>query len=358
VTPVWLRAPKVAIEITGSEPALKPRSHVADPFDVPDLIVVPWKRFGHDRLYVNTAAGERVGWVDLTTSKVTLEQEHLRPQFDAALGQHGVDLAPNRTGTDAVAALPPAAFSNLPSVIEPQLSPAPIAVPDLPVNRSASGASTSSPAVAVAERPWVDLALNRPGQAIREQAISCRQAAPVRTLMARVAKVHTDERAFRIGADGEEKMGRQLARLPDSWRVLHSVPIGARGSDIDHVVIGPGGVFTINTKHHPDANVWVRGNTFKVNGTNQPYVRNSRFEAERAGAKLTKLTGLSVSVGGVIAVIGARGGFTVKAQPPDHAVFVLGRRDVVPWLLRHGAILLPEQVEAVFGWARRSTTWL
>ncbi|MDP9431276.1 MAG: NERD domain-containing protein [Actinomycetota bacterium] len=49
----------------------------------------------------------------------------------------------------------------------------------------------------------------------------------------------TDERAWRIGADGEKAVAARLAELGDRWRVLHAVPVGERGSDIDHVVIGP-----------------------------------------------------------------------------------------------------------------------
>jgi hypothetical protein len=45
------------------------------------------------------------------------------------------------------------------------------------------------------------------------------------------------------------------------------LPVGDRDSDIDHVVIGPVGVFTIDAKNHPQANVWVRDDTCKVNGT-------------------------------------------------------------------------------------------
>ena len=82
-----------------------------------------------------------------------------------------------------------------------------------------------------------------------------RQAAPVKTLLARVLGVHTDERAWRIGADGEEAVAARLAKLGGHWRVLHAVPVGDRGSDIDHVVIGPAVVFTINSKHHPHASV-------------------------------------------------------------------------------------------------------
>lgn len=145
-------------------------------------------------------------------------------------------------------------------------------------------------------------------------------------MLARVLGVHTEERGWRIGADGEEAVAARLAKLPDTWRVLHAVPIGNRGSDIDHVVIGPGGVYTVNAKHHPHASVWVGGNTFMVNGHKQPYVRNSRYEAARASRILTGLAGLPVFVTGVIAVIGAHEGLTIKSQPPGGDVYVVPRK--------------------------------
>jgi hypothetical protein len=54
----------------------------------------------------------------------------------------------------------------------------------------------------------------------------------------------------------------------------------------------------------------------------------SRFEAHRTSKFLTAaLGGVPVTTTGVIAVMGARKGFTVKAQPPDGAVIVtLGAR--------------------------------
>lgn len=58
--------------------------------------------------------------------------------------------------------------------------------------------------------------MNRPGAAAREQAVALRREAPVRTLLARAMRVHTDERAWRIGADGEEAVAARLARLGPS----------------------------------------------------------------------------------------------------------------------------------------------
>ena len=51
------------------------------------------------------------------------------------------------------------------------------------------------------------------------------------------------------GATGEETVGDVLATLVDEgWSVFHDIQTG-RGN-IDHVVVGPGGLFTIETKSH------------------------------------------------------------------------------------------------------------
>jgi hypothetical protein len=53
-----------------------------------------------------------------------------------------------------------------------------------------------------------------------------------------------------------------------------------------------------------------------VNGHKQPYIRNSRYEAARASKILTALAGFPVFVTGLVAVIGAHDGLTIKSQPP------------------------------------------
>ena len=101
-----------------------------------------------------------------------------------------------------------------------------------------------------------------------------------------VSPLSADEQSWYSGALGERAVGRMLSALDDSWTVLHAVPVGKGTSDIDHVAIGPGGVFTVNTKHHPGRTVWFAPRTFMVAGQKQPYIRNSEHEAERATKKL------------------------------------------------------------------------
>jgi hypothetical protein len=100
-------------------------------------------------------------------------------------------------------------------------------------------------------------------------------------------------------------VGAQLAKLvakDPRWRVLHSIPVGKDGADIDHLVVGPAGVFTLNTKHHPRARIWVAGDTLLVSGVHQLYIRNSRHGAARAGRLLSVACGFPVTATGVVPV--------------------------------------------------------
>jgi len=57
------------------------------------------------------------------------------------------------------------------------------------------------------------------------------------------------------GAEGEEAVGRILEGLrEEGWCVIHDVSFG-RGN-IDHIVVGPGGIFTIETKSRA-GKVWL-----------------------------------------------------------------------------------------------------
>ena len=209
------------------------------------------------------------------------------------------------------------------------------------------------PTVAATGLEPQDLAGNRPGAAARARALEARREAPVGSRIAQVVGVHTHERAWRIGADGEEEVGRRLAKLGDGWRVLHAVPVGERGSDIDHVVIGPPGVFTLNTKNHPGKNIWVAERTFMISGQKTDYLRNSIFEGRRVTKLLSRSCGFDVPVEPVIVVMAAK--LTVKAQPMG--VLVVGRKGLVKWLKSLPATLTPEGVAEIYQRARSTATW-
>ena len=295
------------------------------------VVVTRWRRYGKDRLYVTAADGSAVGWHDLVDDVAHPERPELADQLAAAVvGWRGSDAPPETetvTVTAPVEAEPPP---------EPEQTPEP--EPE-------------------AERAWQDLAELAPGAQARKQAVELREAAPVRTFVARVFGMHTEERAWRVGAVGEEKVADRLAKLvakDPRWRVLHAIPVGERGSDIDHLAIGPAGVFTINAKYDAGAKIWVGGDTLLVNGARVPYVRNSRHEARRAGRLLSAATGLETSVTGVVVPVRADD-VVVKAQPDG--VRVVPRFQLVRWLRRQPEVLDDVTIAAIYEAARRSTTW-
>lgn len=60
-------------------------------------------------------------------------------------------------------------------------------------------------------------------------------------------------------------MGFVLGRLPGGWYAFHDVSVGERGANIDHVIVGPGGVFTLNSRN-PTGMIWVGPRSILHNG--------------------------------------------------------------------------------------------
>ena len=82
----------------------------------------------------------------------------------------------------------------------------------------------------------------------------------------RLLGITAGDGAYRKGGKGERLVAKRLAKLGEEWLVLHSIPVGDKGTDIDHLVMGPGGVFSLNTKNHSGQRVWVHTHAFRVNG--------------------------------------------------------------------------------------------
>jgi hypothetical protein len=200
---------------------------------------------------------------------------------------------------------------------------------------------------------WHDLSSNLPGESVHKKAKELQREAPVKTILARLLGAPRVERDYRVGGDGEVEVGRRLSRLDQGWYVIHAIPFGTKGSDIDHVVIGRPGVFTLNTKNHSRGKVWVAEQSFMVNGQSTHYLRNSRCEARRAAEYLSTACGFDVDVHPVIVVLAAS--FTVKAQPPD--VTVVARKRIAKWLSSRPPVLNADQVEGIYEYARRDSTW-
>ena len=197
------------------------------------------------------------------------------------------------------------------------------------------------------------LVTNRAGGSARRQAEELREAEPVRTRLARILKVHTNERAYRLGAVGEETVGARLRLDPANWLVLHDIILNERGTNLDHLVIGPPGVFSLNTKHHPKAKITVTERGFRVNGHRQNYLPVAASEAAKVARILEAAIKHAVPVRPMIVVMGAE--LEIRSAPPD--VHVVQRRDLPKWFLRRPPGLPEDQLRDLMRVAGRPSTW-
>jgi hypothetical protein len=157
-----------------------------------------------------------------------------------------------------------------------------------------------------------------------------------------------DAVAWRRGAAGERRTARLLDPLErDGWAVLHDLALPGSRANLDHLAIGPGGVFVIDSKHYrgrlqldPSGRLWHGRYPLA------PALGAVSFEADQAALVLTDP---DVVVVPVMAVHGAQvpwGKVVVNGVP-----VVAARR--LPSMLRQlPAVLGPERVAALAAQAR------
>jgi hypothetical protein len=162
----------------------------------------------------------------------------------------------------------------------------------------------------------------------------------------------TGKQAWWKGATGERCVGLVIGRLPEGWHVVHDVPVGAGGANVDHVVVGPAGAFTLNAKHLT-GKVWVGRRSIRHNGRPTDFLPKAGHEAVRASWLLTAALGRPVEVHGVLAILADD--WTMKEEPTD--VHVGSPRGVRDWLLRLPVTLYPHEVIEIAAAANKPSTW-
>ncbi|WP_457962602.1 NERD domain-containing protein [Arthrobacter sp. D1-29] len=208
------------------------------------------------------------------------------------------------------------------------------------------------------ENPQPKLLRGRiPAQAVIEELLDQQGHVPPRTTLQRIfgaSPLSPDTWPWYKGALGEIAVGKILERLGREWLVLHAVPVGTGSSDIDHILVGPAGVFTVNTKNHSGQSVWVAGRTFMVAGQKTRHLYNAEHEAERASRLLSTAVGTAVDVVGIVVVVNPKS-LTVKTRPKQ--VAVLTDTQLLGWLNRCRRELPPEEVAQIASAAVLPGTW-
>ncbi|HWG23449.1 nuclease-related domain-containing protein [Actinospica sp.] len=157
------------------------------------------------------------------------------------------------------------------------------------------------------------------------------------------------------GSRGERIVGRRLAGLGrDGWDVLRAVEEHG-GDEIEHLVIGPPGVFTINTLHHRGARIRVGSQVVWVDDSIREYLRNARIAAASVTRRLGDVLGdLVVPVIPVLAFVDAAG-IDAHDGHPDVLV-VAGERLDAELRDCRGELSLPER-DRIVAAAHRAGLW-
>lgn len=116
-----------------------------------------------------------------------------------------------------------------------------------------------------------------------------------------VNRLQNERRKYLRGEQAEDLVGWLLDDLPDDWYIFHGVQI-QDGQDLDHILVGPGGVFLVSTKN-------LRG-LFSVDDKGQLLYNNkptdlaakARGLAMALRERLVALLGADIFVNAVLAV--------------------------------------------------------
>jgi hypothetical protein len=193
--------------------------------------------------------------------------------------------------------------------------------------------------------PDVGTMRSRPAaQSLMEKLLALHDGRPQQSGLARLLglpPLNATETPWYVGARGEIAVARVLATLPAAWTVLHSLPVGTKESDIDHLLVGPAGVFTINTKHHSGKKIWVGGRGFLVSGRSVPYIDRAESEAASVGRLIASHLPQGTLVRSMIVLVDP-GSIRIRERP--ELVTVLDARHLVRWLATQPVVLGPTEV--------------
>lgn len=150
--------------------------------------------------------------------------------------------------------------------------------------------------------------------------------------------------AFQVGADAERHVAAVLGTLVDrGHHLLHDVRWpGTRASNIDHVVVGPSGVYVIDTKRWR-GDVDVTAGALSCDGEDRTEEVRQLLAATDAVAAVVAEAGLPALMSHPVILFAGK---TLDAAVGG--VTVCGERELVTRVLRAGQLLTDEQVEAVW----------
>jgi hypothetical protein len=190
------------------------------------------------------------------------------------------------------------------------------------------------------------------GARAKEQELSA-QKGTARRLLERLFDARTEDRNWRRGAEGEERVAAYLASLGERWAVIHDLTIGSKGANLDHLVIGPAGVFVLNTKNLT-GKLTVYEHAILQNGHKTTFVPAALREARTVQKRLSAAAGREIHAWSVLVVMGCE----IEVKKPLANLTLVAARSLPRWLDQlPGGALSPGEAIELERLARTPETW-
>ncbi len=69
---------------------------------------------------------------------------------------------------------------------------------------------------------------------------------------------------LRSGLRGQQRMAEVLAVLDDGYYLINNLKLPDRADDVDHIIVGPNGIFALETKNHRGRIYWQDGQWYQA----------------------------------------------------------------------------------------------
>ncbi|MDJ0376409.1 nuclease-related domain-containing protein [Cryobacterium sp. PH31-L1] len=195
------------------------------------------------------------------------------------------------------------------------------------------------------------------GQSVVEELLRQHADRPARSRLARTLgapPLDANELSWLRAAQAEMIVGDILGRLPEGYSVYHSLPIRNTAFWVDHLVVGPGGIFSINSKTHWDRDLTGSLRSIPINDHAMPYLRDAPFESAQITALLAQVLPATTVVQPVIVLVNPHK--ILLARKPD-AVTVIDSPRLRRWLVARPPVFSPEQQAALTAAIDDPATW-
>lgn len=96
----------------------------------------------------------------------------------------------------------------------------------------------------------------------------------------------TTAKIWRAGLKGQEKVEEVLSVLPDEYVLINNLSLPFKNCDIDHLLLGPNGIFLLETKHYKGdvscvVDSWEYQKVGKNGGLYKGYINNPSRQLKR-----------------------------------------------------------------------------